>query len=96
MAFKLVHARYDGTSKRAYVELREADDDGGEMIATAVFSFRTAGRLSRREIERDVVRKAKYLFSQAAIGMCNASEGRAHDNHREGRKGGADHRSDYL
>ena len=96
MAFNLVHVRYDDGSKRAYVELRDADDDGGEMLATAIFSFRTRARLSKREIEQDVIRKAKYLFDQAAIGMSNASEGKADDNHRQSRKGGSDHRSDYL
>jgi hypothetical protein len=93
MAFKLVHARYDEESKRAYVELRDSDDDGGEMIATAVFSFRTRARLSKREIEQDVVRKAKYLFTEAAIGICNASEPLTHG---ETRKGGMPHRSHYL
>lgn len=58
MVFRLVHPRYDGESKRAYVELRDADDDGGEMLATAVFSFRTKARRSKREIEQDVVRNA--------------------------------------
>jgi len=96
MAFKLLHARYDGKSKRAYVELRDADDDGGEMVAVAVFSFRTTARLSKREVEQDVIRKAKYLFNRAAIGMGDASEAKPNDNHRESRKGGADHRSDYL
>ena len=41
MAFRLVHARYDRETERAYVELRDLDDDGGEMLATAIFSYRT-------------------------------------------------------
>ena len=49
MAFTLAQARYDRKTKRAYVELRDADDDGGEMLATAIFSFRTKGSLSNRE-----------------------------------------------
>jgi hypothetical protein len=32
MSFRLVHARYDRESERAYVELREPDDDGGELL----------------------------------------------------------------
>jgi hypothetical protein len=52
MAFRLVHAEYDLETKGAYVELRDVDD-GGEAIATAIFSFRTtlnltSGRSSRR------------------------------------------------
>jgi hypothetical protein len=42
MAFKLVHARYDDKSKRVYVELRDADDDGGEMLASAAFQNKMA------------------------------------------------------
>jgi hypothetical protein len=61
MAFRLVHARYDRETERAYVELRDLDDDGGEMLATAIFSYRTMARLSKREIEQDVVRKAPHL-----------------------------------
>jgi hypothetical protein len=33
------------------VELRDADDDGGEIIATAIFSYRrTSNKLSKQEI----------------------------------------------
>ena len=44
MAFKLVHAKYDRESERAYVELRDEDDDGGEILAVTIFSFRTTAR----------------------------------------------------
>src|SRR5262245_26385520 len=47
MAFKLVHAKYDRESDRAYVELRDEDDDGGEIEILAV-SFRTTARLSKQ------------------------------------------------
>jgi hypothetical protein len=66
MAFRLVHARYDRETERAYVELRDADDDGGEMLATAIFSFRTTARLSKLQIEQDLVRKARHIFRRAA------------------------------
>jgi hypothetical protein len=36
MAFKLVHAKYDRESERAYVELRDEDDDGGEILAVTM------------------------------------------------------------
>ena len=42
MTFRLVHAHFERNSKRAYVELRENDEDGGEMIVAAIFSFRLA------------------------------------------------------
>src|SRR6266540_106308 len=44
MDFKLVRAEYDRETERAYVELRARDDDGGDAITTAIFSFKTANR----------------------------------------------------
>ncbi len=52
MAFKLVHAKYDRDTERAYVELRDDDEDGGEILTVVVFSFRTTARLSRQQIEK--------------------------------------------
>ena len=69
MAFTLAQARYDRKTKRAYVELRDADDDGGEMLATAIFSFRTRSGLSTREIEQDVLIKARHVFKKAVKGL---------------------------
>ena len=66
MAFKLVHAKYDRVTERAYVELRDEDDDGGEILAVAVFSFRTRARLSKQQIEQDIVRKARHVLKRAA------------------------------
>ena len=77
-----MHARYEEQSKRAYVELRDADDDGGEMLATAVFSFRTKARLSKREIDQDVERKARYLFGKAALDLTTETEDGARANSR--------------
>jgi hypothetical protein len=39
VAFRLVHAKYDRETRRAYVELRDADDDGGEILASAISLF---------------------------------------------------------
>jgi uncharacterized protein YuzE len=64
MAFRLVHAKYDPDTNRAYVELRDADD-GGEAIATAIFSFRTTSNLTKRRIEQEVLRKARDIFKRA-------------------------------
>jgi hypothetical protein len=68
MAFRLIRARYDPDSKRAYVELWEEDDDGGEQIATAIFSYRNKEKLTKREIEQETVRKARHLFKRASLG----------------------------
>jgi hypothetical protein len=64
MAFRLVHAKYNPDTKRAYVELRDVDD-GGETITTAIFSFMTTANLTKRKIEQEVVRKAREIFKRA-------------------------------
>lgn len=68
MAFKLIHAKYDRETERAYVELRDEDDDGGEILAVTIFSFRTTARLSQ-QIEDDIVRKARHILKRAATSI---------------------------
>jgi hypothetical protein len=63
----LVRAEYDRETERAYVELRAPDDDGGEAIATTIFSFRSTAALSKRQIEQDIVRKARHFLRRAAV-----------------------------
>ena len=65
MVFKLVHAKYDRETERAYVELRDDDKDGGEALVVAIFSYRTTSRVSRAQIEQDIVRKARHLLKRA-------------------------------
>ncbi len=72
VAFRLVHAQYDRETQRAYVELRDMDDDGGEILTVAVFSYRTTTRLPRRQIEEEIVRKARHIFKKAALGLDEA------------------------
>jgi hypothetical protein len=69
MAFKLIHAKYDRRTERAYVELRDEDDDGGEILAVTIFSFRTTARLSKQQIEQDIVRKARHILKRAAVSI---------------------------
>ena len=64
--FRLERAEYDRETQRAYVELRAPDDDGGEAITAVIFSFRTTGSLSKQEIKRDIVRKARHLLKRAS------------------------------
>ena len=66
VAFRLVHARYDRETRRAYVELRDADDDGGEILASAIFSFRSSTTLTDRQIRQEIVRKARHVMKRAA------------------------------
>ena len=68
MVLKLVHAKYDRETERAYVEVRGEDDDG-EVLALAIFSYRTTERLSKQQIEQDIVRKARHLLKRAAASI---------------------------
>ena len=52
MTFRLHQAEYDDRSKRAYVEFRRSDGDGGDQLVVAVFSFQTKERLSKQRIRR--------------------------------------------
>jgi hypothetical protein len=56
-------------SRRAYVELRDDDDDGGEMIVTAIFSFRATGIVSKRALEQDLATKARHMMRRASVGL---------------------------
>jgi len=66
MVFKLVHAKYDRETERAYVELRDEDDDGGDVLVVAISSYRTTARLPKAQIEQDIVRKARHMMKRAA------------------------------
>ena len=43
------YAEQNARTERAYVELRAPDDDGGESIVTAIFSYRTIVTYSKPE-----------------------------------------------
>jgi hypothetical protein len=69
MTFRIVQAKYDHVSERAYVELEANDDDGGEMRAVAIFFFRTKSKLTRRQFEQEVVRKARHVLKRAGAAI---------------------------
>jgi hypothetical protein len=69
MAFNLIHAKYDRETERAYVELRDEDDDGGEIQAVTILSFSTTARLSNQQIDDDIVRKARHILKRAATSI---------------------------
>ena len=74
LAFRLVHTRYDRQTGRAHVELRDTDEEGGEMIATAIFSLLTPKTLSNRQVEQEILRKTRHLLRSAAA----AAQGTTH------------------
>ena len=45
--------------------LERADDDGGESIVTAIFSYRAKTVFSKQELKRDIVRKARHMLKRA-------------------------------
>ena len=65
MAFRLVHAH---KSLRAYVELRDDDAEGGEVIVTAIF-YRRTSIITKRALEQDLATKARYLMKRASVGL---------------------------
>lgn len=67
MAFRLAQAKYDPRTQRAYVELRDEDDDGGEIVAVTIFSYRTTENLTKRRIEQEIVRKARHILRKAGL-----------------------------
>jgi hypothetical protein len=58
MNFVLLRAEYDRAKERAYVEFRARDDDGGDAIATAIFSYNTTDRLTKNQLHEEIVRKS--------------------------------------
>ena len=66
MTFVLLRAEYDRSKERAYVEFRQPDVDGGDAIATAIFSYRTCDTLTKKQVHEEVVRKARHLLRRAA------------------------------
>jgi hypothetical protein len=69
MTFRLVQAQFDQKSRRAYVELRDDDDDGGEMIVSAIFSYRRTSIISKRALEQDLATKARHLMRRASVAL---------------------------
>jgi hypothetical protein len=69
MTFRLHQAQYDNRSKRAYVEFRRNDSDGGDQLVVAVFTFRTKERLSKPRIKEEVVRKARHALKGALLAV---------------------------
>jgi hypothetical protein len=65
--FKVVRAQYDSETGRAYVELRNGDEDGGDAVAVAVFSYKRTQPIPKDELEQDLLRKARYIFKGAAV-----------------------------
>jgi hypothetical protein len=65
MAFAVVDASYDAQAQRAYVLLRDTDEDGEELVVSATFSFRIFMPLPFGQIQKEIVRKAGKILLQA-------------------------------
>jgi len=66
MLFRLVNTNYDRHTERGYVEFRGNDGDGGEIVIATILSFRSKSKLSKQEIQQEIVRKARYALKRAA------------------------------
>ena len=62
MTFRLVHANYDKETRRAYVELRDEDPDGDEMIVATIFSYRQSSIITKHALEQELATKARHLM----------------------------------
>jgi hypothetical protein len=67
MNFVMKRVEYDRHKERAYVEFRGPDEDGGDAITVALFSYRTAERLSKKQVQEEIVRKACHQLKSAAL-----------------------------
>ena len=67
MNFVMQRVEYDSAKERAYVEFRGPDDDGGDAITTALFSYKTVERLSKKQLHEEIARKARYLLKRSAV-----------------------------
>ena len=67
MTFRLIHTNYDKKTRRAYVELRQDDPDGDEMIIAAIFSYRRTSIITKRALEQDLTTKARHLMCKASV-----------------------------
>ena len=67
--FRLVHAQYERNSRRAYVELRKDDLDGGEVIVVAIFTYRRTSIITKRALEQELATKARHLMKRASVGL---------------------------
>ena len=67
MNFVMQRVEYDRHKERAYVEFRGPDEDGGDAITVALFSYRTTEQLGKKQLHEEIVRKARYLLKRSAV-----------------------------
>ena len=56
-------------SPLSYVELRDDDADGGELIVAAIFTYRRTSIITKRALEQELATKARHLMKRAAVGL---------------------------
>jgi hypothetical protein len=59
--------KYDRKTQRAYVELRDGDAEGGDLIVTAMFSYRRTSIITKRALEQDLATKARLMMKLASV-----------------------------
>jgi hypothetical protein len=66
MKFRRVHSQYNRVEGRAYIEARAPDTYGGEIVVSAMFSYRPTSDLTDKRIEQEIKRQAHYALKAAA------------------------------
>jgi len=61
----LAQTKYDPETKRAYIELRDQDDDGSDVAVVVIFSLQTTAGATQRTIEQEILRKALHPLTSA-------------------------------
>ena len=67
MDFTIKRMDYNGSEHRAYVELRAPDSDGKDAILPAIFHFRSDERISREQVKKFILDKARKLCVRASV-----------------------------
>jgi hypothetical protein len=62
----LVHAKFDERTRRAYVEFRDKEDVGGEVVVTTLFSFQPSNPLNDKQVKEEIIRNARHFLRCAA------------------------------
>jgi hypothetical protein len=67
MAFELADISYDAQARRAYVTLRETDEDGEEIVASITFAHQPPTPLPFAQIQKEIARKTGQILLQAGV-----------------------------
>ena len=50
-------------------EHMSSNADGGELIVTAIFTYRRTSIITKRALEQDLATKARHMMKRASVGL---------------------------